>query len=163
MFTFRERFVASDAWMRLWLLSSLGVSLCLLLNSLEPSVWALISPIVLLLTLFAVAATIILTLLISPFVAFAIFHGMIERQTRRNGGPFAIGDRVVVIAGRYSGKAGVITSYGQCQTLRITLDGGDAEHGSYSHYQLKRTCEQNDPRERPSSSVLNGHSITAAP
>jgi hypothetical protein len=156
MFTFRERFVASDAWMRLWLLSCVVFALYLLFKSLEPSVSALRSPVFLLLTVFAVAATIILTLLVSPFVACAIFDGMIERQTRRNGGPFSIGDRVVVIAGPCSGKAGVITSYGQCQTLQITLDGEEAEHGSYSHYQLKRAGGQCDERESPIGVESNG-------
>lgn len=149
--------------MRLWMLGSLGLSLYVVLTSLEPSVSALQSPLFVLLTVFAVLATIVLTLLISPFLAFGVFDGMIERQTRRNGGPFSIGDRVVVIAGRYSGKPGIISSYGQCQTLRITLYGENAEFGSYSHYQLKRVGEQNDARERPASSELNGNSITAAP
>lgn len=142
MFTFRERFLASDAWMRLWLMGSLGLAFYALFRSLEPSVSALRSPVYLLLTVFAIAATTVLTLLISPFVAGAVFDGMIERQTQRNGGPFSIGDRVVVIAGRYSGRAGLITSYGQGRTLRITLDGNDAELGSYSHYHVKRTGEQ---------------------
>jgi hypothetical protein len=97
----------------------------------------------LLFTAFAVFATIILAFLISPLFAFAIFDGMIERQTRRNGGPFSIGDRVVIITGRYAGRTGVITSHGQGQTLRITLDDETAEHGDYSHYQLIGVDEQN--------------------
>ena len=145
MFTFRERFVASDAWLWLWILGSLGLALYSVVTSLEPSVAALQSPLFLLLTGFAVLATIILTLLISPLLAFAIFHGMIERQTRRNGGPFSIGDRIVVIAGRYSRRPGVITSYGQGRTLQVTFDGEDEERGSYSSYQLKRAGEQNGP------------------
>lgn len=142
MFTFREKFVASDAWMRLWLLGSLAFALWLLIRALEPSLSALSSPGFLLLTVLAFAATTVLTLVLSPIVAVAVFDGKIERQTRRNGGPFAIGDRVVIIPGRHAGRAGRISSYGQSQALRVTLDGEDAEHGSYSHYQLKRTGEE---------------------
>jgi hypothetical protein len=86
-------------------------------------------------------------------LGIAVFGGMIDRQTLRNGGPFSIGDRVVIIVGRHSGRAGVITSSGQCQTLRLTLDGEDVEYGSYSQYQLKRSGEPADGPERPMGEV----------
>lgn len=138
MFTLREKFIASDAWMRLWYVASLGLAFYLLSRSLEVTQSALESPLFLLLGIFAVIATILLTLFLSPFVAFVVFQGMTERQGRRNGGPFGIGDRVVVIAGRDAGRQGFVTSYGQCRTLRITLDGDDIERGAYSDYHLKR-------------------------
>ncbi len=163
MFTFRERFVASDVWMRLWLVGSFCFAFYLLLSLLEPPLSAIRSPAYWLLTLFAVLATIILTLVISPLLAFVVFEGMTERQTRRNGGPFAIGDRVVVIAGRHAGRKGRITSYGQCQTLRITIDGENEAHGAYSHYHLKRVGEQSDARETSSESVLNSKSSPRSP
>jgi hypothetical protein len=148
MFTLRERFVASDAWLRIWMLGSLGLALYSLFTSLEPSVSAFQSPLFVLLTVFALLATTILTLLISPLLAYGVFDGMVERQTLRNGGPFSVGDRVVVIAGRFSGRTGVITSFGQCQTLRITLDRESSEHGSYAQYQLKRTGEKTVSQSR---------------
>ncbi len=147
MFTIREKFVASDVWMRLWLVGSLGFAFYLLFGALEPSLVALRSPTFLLLSLFAVLATIILTLVVSPFMAVCVFDGMTERQTHRNGGPFEVGDRVVPIAGRYAGREGRIASYGQCQTLRVTLGGEAGEHGTYSHYHLKRVCEPTHTHE----------------
>lgn len=149
MFSIRERFVASDLWMRLCVLGSLGLAFYCLFTSVEPTFSALRSPAFLLLTLFAVVATFVLTLVISQILAFFVFEGMTERQTIRHGGPFAIGDRVVVIAGRYSSREGRITSYGQCQTLRITLDGEDEAHGAYSHYHLKRVGEPSDASASP--------------
>jgi hypothetical protein len=143
MFTLRERLIASDAWLRTWILGALGLALYSLVASLEFSATAFKSPLYVALTLLAALVTILLTLLLSPLLAIAVFDGMIERQIRRNGGPFSIGDRVVVITGRCAGRTGVINSYGQCQTLRVKLDGETSEHGSYSHYQLKRAGHVN--------------------
>ncbi len=141
MFTYRERFVASEIWMRLWFIATFCLALYCLFKSLDISLAALRSPSFLLLTLFAIPATLLLTLIVSPVLAYGVFSGMTEKQARLNGGPFSVGDRAIVISGRNAGASGTITSYGQCQTLRITFDGDESEQGPYSHYHLKRCGE----------------------
>ena len=37
-----------------------------------------------------------------------------------------------------AGRIATVTSLGQCQSLRITIDGDDIELSAYSHHQLKR-------------------------
>ncbi len=66
-----------------------------------------------------------------------------------------VGDRVVIIPGRNSGRNATVTSLGQCQSLRITIDGGNTEICGYSHHQLKRIDEPSDTTiERSSSTPL---------
>lgn len=139
MFSLRDRFIASDIWMRGWLLASLVLAVAFLLADVEFSPTALRSPRFVAPMLFALPATLLLSLALSPIVASAVFGGVVDRQIQRNGGPFTVGDRVVIIPGRNSGRIATVTSWGQCRSLRITIDGEEAERGGYSHHQLKRS------------------------
>ncbi|MCA9071110.1 MAG: KOW motif-containing protein [Planctomycetaceae bacterium] len=96
--------------MRLWFVASLGLAFFLLYTTIDVTASALRSPVFLALGVLALIATTLLTLVISPFVAFLLFSGITERQGRRNGGPFGPGDRVLLIAGRNAGRSGVVTS-----------------------------------------------------
>ena len=137
MFTLRERIIANDVWPRLWIVASYASALYLLYASLEPSLDALRSPIFCVLAILAIPATFILTTIVSPFVAFFAFSDVVDRQITLNGGPFSIGDRVVIIPGRNSGRYATVTSFGQCKSLRITIDGDVTETAGYAAYQLK--------------------------
>lgn len=137
-FSIRERLIASNLWMPCWLVSLLSLSIFWLLETVDFSVAALRSPAFVLLILFAVPATLLLASIVSPFLAFVIFDDLVQRQERQNGGPFSVGDRVVVIPGRNSGREATVTSLGQCNSLRITMDGDLEETGGYSGHQLKR-------------------------
>ena len=137
MFTLRERIVASHAWPRIWILTSYAFAFYLLFTALEPSLAALRSPMFCVLTVLAIPATLVLTTLVSPLVAFFAFSDIADRQISQNGGPFSIGDRVVIIPGRNSKRYAIVTSYGQFKSLRITIDGDDTETPGYAAYQLK--------------------------
>ena len=150
MFSLRERLIACQIWMRIWLLASLMFAICILFATVNFSLAALRSPKFVLLLLFTIPATSLLALITSPFAAFFLFSYIVDWQTRRNGGPFIAGDRVVIIPGRNSGRNATVTSLGQCQSLRITIDGGDTEICGYSHHQLKRIGEPSDARKSPS-------------
>ena len=136
--------------MRVWLLGALAFAIYCLFATVDFSPAALRSPLFVLLLIFAIPATGLLALVIAPFVAFFLFSDVVNWQTRRNGGPFTVRDRVVIIPGRNSGRNATVTSLGQCQSLRITMDGDDTEMGGYSHHQLKRIVEPADVRESPS-------------
>jgi hypothetical protein len=142
-FSIRERLIASQIWMPIWLLGSLAFAFMSLLSTVDFSIAALRSPTFILILLIAIPATGSLAFVIAPFAAYFLFHDIVDRQVRRNGGPFSKGDRVVIIPGRHSGRSATITSLGQCQSLKITFDGDNVEVGGYSHYQLKRIGEQN--------------------
>ncbi len=150
MFSIRERLIASQVWMRVWLLGSLVFAGWFLFATVDFSLAALRSPLFVLLLVFAIPASGLLALIVAPFAAFFLFSDMVDWQTRRNGGPFGIGDRVVIIPGRNTGRKATVTSLGQCQSLMITMDGGDTEIAGYSHHQLKRIGESDDARESPS-------------
>lgn len=137
MFTLRERIVASDVWPRLWIVASYAFAFYLLYASLEPSLDALRSPTFCVLAILAIPATFVLTTIVSPFVAFFAFSDVADRQSTLNGGPLSIGDRVVIIPGRNTGRYATVTSFGQCKSLRITIDGDAAETTGYAAYQLK--------------------------
>ena len=140
MFTLRERIVASAAWPRLWIIASYALAFYLLFTAMEPSLAAMQSPLFCVLAVLAILATLVLTTLVSPFVAFFAFSDITDRQVAQNGGPFSIGDRVVIIPGRNSGRYATVTSLGQCKSLRITIDGDDTETSGYAAYQLKAGC-----------------------
>ncbi|PHQ31400.1 hypothetical protein CEE69_31270 [Rhodopirellula bahusiensis] len=140
MFTLRERIVASDVWPRLWIVASYAFAFYLLYASLEPSLDALRSPTFCVLAILAIPATFVLTTIVSPFVAFFAFSDVADRQSTLNGGPFSIGDRVVIIPGRNTGRYATVTSFGQCKSLRITIDGDAAETTGYAAYQLKNAA-----------------------
>lgn len=139
--------------MRIWLLGSLVVAIWLLFATVDFSLAALRSPLFVLLVVFAIAATGLLALIIAPFAAFFLFSDIVDWQTRSNGGPFAVGDRVVIIPGRNAGRTATVTSLGQCQSLRITMDGDSGEICGYNHHQLKRIGEQSDAPESASRGV----------
>jgi hypothetical protein len=138
MFSLRDRFIASEIWMRGWVFASLVLAVGSLLADVDFSPAAVRSPWFVAPMLLAIPVTVLLTLIVSPIFGYAVFGGMVDRQTRRNGGPFTVGDRVVIIPGRNSGRTATVTSWGQCQSLRITIDGEEVELGGYRHYQLKR-------------------------
>ena len=139
MFSLRERWIASEIWLHAWLLASLILALRALVEATDFSLAALRSPTFLVLFLLAVPATFALTLVMSTVLGYCVFDGMVERQTRRNGGPFSIGDRVTIIAGRNAGRRATVTSYGQCRSLMLTIDDESDETAGYSHHQLKKT------------------------
>ena len=137
MFSLRERIIATNLWPLLWHLGSYCLAGFLLFSSLEASFAALSSPLFIALAAFAVLATFFLTTILSPFLAFFLFSELADYQVLRNGGPFSVDDRIVVVPGRNSGRYGTVTSVGQCNSLRITLDGDENETSGYDHYQLK--------------------------
>jgi hypothetical protein len=150
MFSIRERLIASQIWMHVWLLGSLVLAFWFLFATVDFSLAALRSPLFVLLLIFAIPSTGLLALIIAPFAAFFLFSDIVDWQTRRNGGPFDVGDRVIIIPGRNTGRNATVTSLGQCRSLRITMDGDDTETSGYSHHQLKRIGEPADARESPS-------------
>ena len=150
MFSLHERLIASPIWMRIWLLGSLVLAIWFLFATVDFSLTAMRSPLFVVLLGLAIPATGLLSLIIASFAAFLLFSDIADWQARRNGGPFSVGDRVAIIPGRNSGRIATVTSLGQCHSLRITIDGDDAEIGGYASHQLKRIGEPDDAREPPS-------------
>jgi hypothetical protein len=89
-------------------------------------------------------------------------------QEHFNGAPFRRGDYVKILVGQHQDiVAPVYEIWHDRHQLRVDL-GADAKHAItdlFSYVQVCRvtTAEPDDARERPSASVLNGQSITAAP
>lgn len=137
MFTLRERIVASEIWPRLWIVASYSFSSYLLYMWLAPSLDAVGSPAFCVYSILAVSLAFVLTTILSPFISFFVFSGIADRQSLLNGGPFSIGDRVAIISGRNTGRYATVTSFGQCKSIRITIDGDAAESPGYAAYQLK--------------------------
>ncbi len=154
MFTLRERIVASDAWPRLWIIASNAFAFYLLFIAIEPSLSAMRSPLFCVLAVLVIPATLVLTTFVSPFVAFFAFSDIADRQVTKNGGPFSIGDRVVIIPGRNSARYATVTSFGQCKSLRITIDGAETESARYAAHQLKAATTQ-ERRPQSQSTALS--------
>lgn len=129
--------IASNFWIRAWCLGSIALSVWFLFATVDVSMVAFRSPLFVLLLLLALPATVLLAAILAPLFAFFLFSDIADWQARRNGAPFSIGDRVLIIPGRNSGRQATVTSFGQCQSLRITIDGDDTETG-YADHQLKR-------------------------
>ncbi len=126
MFSLRERLIACQIWMGIWLFASLVFAICLLCATVDFSLAALSSPKFVLLLLFAIPAASLLAIFTAPFAAFFLFSAIVDWQTRRNGGPFSLGDRVVIILVETPAKCYSHITW-QCQSLRITIDGGNTE------------------------------------
>lgn len=124
--------------MQAWMVGSVLLALWFLFATVDFSFAALRSPLFVVLLLLAIPLTVLLTVVVAPFVAFFLFSDIVDWQIRRNGGPFVVGDRVAIIPGRNAGRRATVTSIGQFQSLNITIDGEDTELTGYSHHQLKR-------------------------
>ncbi|MCA9034509.1 MAG: hypothetical protein KDA91_05225 [Planctomycetaceae bacterium] len=140
-FSLRERLIASQIWMRLRLPGSLAFALWCLFATMEFSLAVLSSPKIILLLLVTIPAAGLLAIITAPSAAYFLFSDLVDWQSRKNGAPFTVGDRVVIIPGQHSGRSATITSLGQCQSLRVTIDGDETEICGYSHHQLKRAAE----------------------
>ncbi|MCA9105233.1 MAG: hypothetical protein KDA83_07395 [Planctomycetales bacterium] len=149
MFSLRERLLAWNGWSLVGFVGSLVVGLLLLIESVDLSATALRSLSFVMSFLGAMAAALLLAIVLSPFVSFVLFSGLVERQVRRNGGPFKVGDRVVIIPGRQAGLRATISSFGQCRSLGITIDGELTERLGYSARQLKLVNEPMSSTESP--------------
>jgi hypothetical protein len=140
----RQRVIASNLPVNLCLLVGQAVGLTLLFRSLEPSLESLRDPWFITLAVFSLFATVVLSFFGAAIVGLAVFGSLMDDQERRNGGPFAVGDRVQILAGRYAGQIGTVAHFGQGQTVCVKISSldKDADVGVYSHYQLLR--EQSD-------------------
>ncbi len=64
--------------------------------------------------------------------AWFLFGPLLYSQGIENGGPFAPGDTVRILAGKHRGKVARVYEIGQHETVRVDL--GDIERKQYSVY-----------------------------
>jgi hypothetical protein len=128
-----QRFFASNWLLRVWLVAfSLGFPLTVLgwLNlkmmfAVGGHVWLLVVGVS---SLFAFAG------FLTGVVLFSAFIGpLLELRTRLNGGPFAVGDTVVVLGGKYRGRRGLVDRVGQGAVVSVKFD--EKEEPGFEIYQ----------------------------
>jgi hypothetical protein len=133
-----QRFFASKWLPRLWLAAfSVGLPLALLralnLKLLFTGRWYVRLLLVGVLLLFGLAGFLLGTVLFSLVIA-----PMVEVRTRLNGGPFSVGDMVVVLAGRYRGRRGCVQQLGQGTTILVEFDKDGKAPVEVHQHQLRR-------------------------
>ena len=130
-----QRFFASSWLPRVWLGAfSLGLPL-IVMNSLNLKnmfaagghVWLLVVGIT---SLFALAGFLIGTVFFS-----ALIGPLLELRTRLNGGPFAVGDTIVVLGGKYRGRRGMVDRIGQGMVVSVKF--GEKEESGFEIYQYQ--------------------------
>jgi hypothetical protein len=136
----RQRVIASDLPVNLCLIVGQTLGLLLMFQWLQPNLELLRDPWYVAQVLFSLFATSVLSWMGSLMAAFVLFGSLLDSQEIRNGGPFVVGDRVRIVAGRNAGELGKVTSCGQGRTVGVKIDGNDSDVGGavYSHYQLLR-------------------------
>ena len=133
-----KRFFASNWLLRAWLGAfSLGLPLALLLT-LNPRVvfaaawyvWFLLLGVSL---LFAFVGLLLGAILFSVMIA-----PLLQLQVHLNGGPFSVGDMVVVLGGKYRGRRGCVRAVGQGNTVSVELGVEDEARFEFGEHQLQR-------------------------
>ncbi len=140
----RQRVIASNLPVNLCLLVGQVVGFTLLFQLLEPNLESLRDPWFITLAVFSLFATVVLSFFGATIVGLVVFGSLMDDQERRNGGPFDVGDRVQIVAGRHAGQIGTVARHGQGRTVCVKISSldTDTDVGVYSHYQLLR--EQSD-------------------
>jgi hypothetical protein len=147
-----QRIVASDVLIRRWLLAIPSLVVFQTIQEINPSLRWLST----LEGLLWMVGTGVLSFSTGFFLAIALawplFGPFLMWRGEVNGGPFVIGDRVMVIAGRYANRVSTVYSTWQHDTVRVAL-GGAAEsrfEDIFAGYQLLRAEPPKDegPAER---------------
>ena len=133
-----QRFFACDWLLRIWLaVFSFGVPLVVLwtlnMKVVFAATWYIWFLIVGVLLLFACAGFLIGAVLFSALVA-----PLLHLRSRLNGGPFSIGDMVLVVGGKYRGRRGCVYSLGQGNIVVVEFDGDDKARLEFGQQQLLR-------------------------
>lgn len=138
--SFRQRVIASDLPVNLCLIVGQALGFTLVVRWLQPNLELLRDPWYVVQFLFSLFAMAVLSFMGSLMATSILFGSLLDNQERRNGGPFEVGARVRIVAGRNAGKLGTVANYGQGRTVCVKIDGSDSDAvGSvYSHYQLLR-------------------------
>lgn len=124
-----QRFFACDWLLRIWLgVFSFGVPLVVLwtlnLKVVFAAAWYVWFLIVGVLLLFACAGFLVGAVLFSGLVA-----PLLHLRSHLNGGPFSVGDMVLVVGGKYRGHRGCVYSLGQGNSVVVEFDGARLEFG----------------------------------
>jgi|GEM_PF-3375264 len=133
-----QRFFASGWLLWVWLgVFSFGVPLLVLwtlnLKMLFAAAWYIWVLTLGVLLLFAFAGFLVGAVLFSGLVA-----PLLHLRTHFNGGPFSVGDMVLVIGGKYRGRRGFVYSLGQGNSVVIEFDGDDKSRFDFGQQQLLR-------------------------
>jgi hypothetical protein len=132
-----QRFFACGWLLRGWLVAfSLGLPLAVLLTlnlnvfAAGWYVWLLLAGLSLLL---AFAGFLLGTVLFSGLIA-----PILELRTRLNGGPFLVGDMVVVLGGKYRGRRGCVHAVGQGVNVSVEFSEENKASFEFGQHQLQR-------------------------
>jgi len=133
-----QRFFACGWLLRVWLsVFSLGVPLLVFwtlnLKVVFAAAWYTWLLIVGVLLLFAFAGFLVGAVLFSMLVA-----PLLDLRIRVNGGPFSVGDMVLVVGGKYRGRRGFVCSPGQGNSVVVEFDGDDKARFELGQQQLLR-------------------------
>jgi hypothetical protein len=133
-----QRFFASDWLLRVWLAAfSLGLPLALLrtlkLNMVFAAAWHVWLLFLGVSLLFGFVGFLLGAILFSVMIA-----PLLDLRVRLNGGPFMVGDMVVVLSGRYKGHRGCVYYLGQGTSVLVELGETEKSSVEVHRHQLLR-------------------------
>ena len=138
--TLKQRILASDRLptVGMWLITAGLIGL--ILSSLDLTWAAMREPWTLLLTAVVVGVSLLLGLVGAVPALWILLGPELLEQGRLNGGPFAVGDRVMIITGPHRGTVSTVYGHWQSGTNRVQLGKEARENHAdiFGDYQLLR-------------------------
>jgi hypothetical protein len=138
-----QRFWAGPWPARIWFVGWPVGSVAVVVDKGDPTFAAFTDIWFVLCFVFAVVLAVPVGFFLSLAVGFPVIGTIMMTRERINGGPFEIGDRVQIIAGRHAGTVTRVYSTWQCGTLRVELGEEASEDFKdiYGPAQLLRATE----------------------
>lgn len=135
-----QRLVASDVLIRVWLLTVPCLVLVFTLREIDPTLSSFTTPSGAVWTSASGLLAFVAGYFLAILVGWPLFGPFLMWCAEANGGPFAVGDRVMVLAGPYADRVSIVYSMWQHDAVRVDL-GEDAKSrfaDIYGAYQLVR-------------------------